>query len=59
MQLERKGFYRIDKAYSGDDHEGLPVLFYIPDGRKEKSLAEKLGIAPPTKVAPANKSGKK
>jgi len=39
IQLERKGFYRIDQA--GSDTQA-PVLFYIPDGRLTKTLAERV-----------------
>lgn len=35
LQLERKGFFRCDRAY-GQDGEGSPVvLFHIPDGKKK------------------------
>lgn len=39
IQLERKGFYRVDSAFGSS--KGLQ-LFYIPDGRLVKSLAERL-----------------
>lgn len=44
IQLERKGFFRIDKAYGGP---GKPaVLFFIPDGRsKGGSSVEKVAKA--------------
>lgn len=52
IQLERKGFYRVDKAWGEDASAGgAPVLFYIPDGRKEKPLAEKYGLVPAGAVA--------
>jgi hypothetical protein len=35
IQLERKGFYRVDKAYGGSPDEPC-VLFYIPDGKVKK-----------------------
>ena len=41
IQLERKGFYRVDVAYDGVN---APVLFCIPDGKKEKNLAEKYNL---------------
>jgi glutamyl-tRNA synthetase len=39
LQLERKGFYRVDKAGTADS---APVLFYIPDGKATKTLAERV-----------------
>ena len=32
IQLERKGFYRVDQAYGGSADKPA-VLFLIPDGR--------------------------
>ena len=40
VQLERKGFYRCDKAYGGSDDKPA-VLFYIPDGKASKTSAAK------------------
>lgn len=34
VQLERKGFYRVDRAFGSKGEEGGGmVLFYIPDGK--------------------------
>ena len=32
IQLERRGFYRVDAAYGGDDSKPLQ-LFNVPDGK--------------------------
>ena len=37
MQLERKGFFRVDSAYGGPDKP--VVLFAIPDGRQKGGSA--------------------
>eukprot|EP01039_Chlorochromonas_danica_P002859 gene2859-3123_t len=36
IQLERKGFYRVDKPYNGSDQP--IVLFYIPDGKAKPTV---------------------
>lgn len=47
VQLERKGFYRVDRAFGADrdDPNSAAVLFYIPDGRPTKPLAERVSAA--------------
>jgi hypothetical protein len=37
IQLERKGFFRIDRAYSSSDRPA--ILFSIPDGKVSKQPA--------------------
>jgi glutamyl-tRNA synthetase len=38
IQLERKGFFRVDKPYGGSESKPA-VLFLIPDGKVVKTAA--------------------
>jgi glutamyl-tRNA synthetase len=42
LQLERKGFYRVDKAYEGPDSPA--ILFFIPDGKVKGGSAVEASI---------------
>lgn len=50
IQLERKGFFRVDTPYSGDPTKPI-VLFAIPDGKLKPQAAAAATAAP----APAKK----
>lgn len=65
IQLQRRGFFRVDVPYEPHDLnicvEHPIVLFYIPDGTKEKPLNEvktesstKVACAKPTKTKEAS-----
>jgi len=43
IQLERRGFYRIDKAYGGPDAPAH--LFFIPDGRQKEKMGNQSAFA--------------
>jgi hypothetical protein len=54
IQLERKGFYRVDVPYSGVTTKPM-MLFAIPDGKQKPNVA----AATTTTTAPATKKNKK
>ena len=41
IQLERRGFYRVDRPYQGNEEKPM-ILYMIPDG-KQKSMSGMVG----------------